>query len=308
MDIKDEITLLAEINKYSWYHRIQVSPTVYTKSTENIGTGCQKLWDFILRELNGLDFTGKRVLDIGCRDGLWSFEAEKLGAKEIVGIDNDLSLGAVEFLIPLFNSKVKMHELNLYDLTPERFGFFDIIIFPGVLYHLRYPFWGLKRITDCLGDKGVLFIESGMLSDEKLKDKDILFCPVEKSPYEPTSCTFFNEKGLTTTLRSLNCRMLYSKLLGSESPMEQSPSRGRSFRSLIKRWLEQTGYTVQRKGEGFSLMIDRQILVFEKDMRIWSAESSAFLDAYWNGNHRVHSCAEERSKVLEAFSRSRNSV
>jgi SAM-dependent methyltransferase len=297
MDITDEITLMDEINKYSWYHRIQVSPTVYTKSMENNVAGLQKLWDFILREINRIDFTGKRVLDIGCRDGLFSFEAEKLGAKEIVGIDNDLSLGAVEFLIPLFNSKVKMYELNLYDLTPEKFGLFDIIIFPGVLYHLRYPFGGLKRITDCLGDKGVLFIESAMLIDQEFKNREILYCPVEKSPYETTSCTFFNENGLTTTLRSFNCKKLYSKSLGSEPPIVAPPVR-RDLKALIKRFLEHRGYTVHRTGENFSFSIDRQVLVFEKNMPIQYSEHNAFLDAYWNSTHRVHSRrAEPRSQL-----------
>jgi len=288
MDIKDEIALWDEINKYSWYHRIQVSPTVYTKSTVNDAARYQELWDFILTEIKRMDFAGKRVLDIGCRDGLFSFEAEKLGAREIVGIDNDLSLGAVEFLIPLFKSKVRMYELNLYDLTPEKFGLFDIIIFPGVLYHLRYPFWGLKRITDCLADKGVLFIETATLLDEELKDKEILYCPVENSPYETTSCTFFNENGLTTTLRSFNCKMLYSKLLGYGSPRE-APTVRSGPKALIKRFLERRGYTVHRKREDCSFIIDRQVLVFEKDMRIQCSEHEAFLDAYWNSNHRFHS-------------------
>ncbi len=56
---------------------------------------------------------------------------------EVIGIDNDLSAGAVEVLLPYFKSKVQMHQFNLYDLTPETFGKFGIVIFPGVLYHLR---------------------------------------------------------------------------------------------------------------------------------------------------------------------------
>jgi tRNA (mo5U34)-methyltransferase len=97
-----------------------------------------------LKYVRSLDLRGKRVLDIGCRDGLFSFAAESMGAIDVIGIDNDLSRGATELLIPYFNSKVRMHQMNLYDLTPERFGTFDVVIFPGVLYHLRYPFWGLR--------------------------------------------------------------------------------------------------------------------------------------------------------------------
>ena len=108
----------------------------------------------VLNALKTLDLSGKRVLDVGCRDGLFSFAAEKAGALEVVGIDNDLSKGAVEFLIPFFDSKVEMYELNLYDLTVERFGKFDVIMLPGVLYHLRYPFWGLKILRDLINPNG----------------------------------------------------------------------------------------------------------------------------------------------------------
>lgn len=41
-----------------------------------------------------------------------------------------------------------MYELNLFDLKPETFGTFDLIILCGVLYHLRYLFWALKVLRD----------------------------------------------------------------------------------------------------------------------------------------------------------------
>jgi SAM-dependent methyltransferase len=155
-----------------------------------------------LEALRALDLRGKRVLDVGCRDGLCCFEAEKLGATEVLGIDNDLSPGAVEFLIPTLKSGVRMYELNVYDLTPQHFGTFDVVVFSGVLYHLRYPFWGLKRVKDVLRDGGVLILETATLVDDNRHA--LLYCPVGKeSPYEPTSCTFFNLKGLRDSLYSL---------------------------------------------------------------------------------------------------------
>ena len=41
-----------------------------------------------------------------------------------------------------------MYQKNLYDLKEEDYGKFDIIIFAGVLYHLRYPFQALKSIIN----------------------------------------------------------------------------------------------------------------------------------------------------------------
>jgi len=98
-------------------------------------------------------------LDIGCRDGLFSFKAESMVAGEVIGIDNDLSEPATQFLIPFFNSKIQMKQLNLYEILPDTFGLFDVVIFPGVLYHLRYPFWGLKVIRDITNIGAHLLIE-----------------------------------------------------------------------------------------------------------------------------------------------------
>lgn len=132
----DENQILQELEKHKFYHIIQLTENLSTSGNE-VAVPIQ---DVPLRALRTLDIKDKRVLDIGCRDGLFCFEAEKRGAKEVIGIDNDLSMGAIEFLIPFLNSQVKMYELNLLDLKPETFGMFDVILFPGVLYHLRYPF------------------------------------------------------------------------------------------------------------------------------------------------------------------------
>ena len=135
---KNEI--LEAIARYKFYHVIQLTDTITTPGWAD-AVPAQNL---CLKHLESLDLKGKHVLDIGCRDGLFSFKAECMGADEVVGIDNDLSEPATQFLIPFFNSKVQLRQLNLYDLQPDTFGLFDIVIFPGVLYHLRYPFLGLE--------------------------------------------------------------------------------------------------------------------------------------------------------------------
>jgi SAM-dependent methyltransferase len=210
----EEQRLIDKINQYVWYHRIRVQGEVYTTSV--VGR-LPEIWDFILANLREVDFQNKIVLDIGCRDGLFSLEAERRGAATVHGIDNDVSTGAVEFLIPFFKSKVKMEELNLYELDPSHIGKFDIIMFFGVLYHLRYPYWGLRKITDCLNMDGLLLLESGMLVDDGFtRELELLYCPVENSPYEKTSCTFFNKRGLVTTLQSLGLQLTKSQTLGDE--------------------------------------------------------------------------------------------
>ena len=204
--------IVSNIKKYNWYHEIKIKDGITTTAVDafevdgkyETHSSSKDHWNQknIFSVLDKIDFRNKKVLDIGCRDGLFSFYAEKKGASEVVGIDNDLSKGATEFLIPYFNSKVKMYKKNLYDLTEKDYGKFDIIIFVGVLYHLRYPFYSFKKIKDILTKDGKLVIETGILLDDN--KRAILYCPIEDdSEYEKTSCTFFNVKGLTDSLRSM---------------------------------------------------------------------------------------------------------
>jgi SAM-dependent methyltransferase len=266
------------VRQYRWYHKIQLTDDLATPPAH---PEFQPVWDLILSGLESVDFRGKRVLDIGCRDGCFSFLAERRGAREVIAFDNNLSLGAVEFLIPFFRSGVQMHALNLYDLTPERWGQFDIICFFGVLYHLRYPVWALKKIIDCLADGGLLLLESGMLVEERLSDYELLYCPVAKSPYEPTSCTFFNEKGLCTTLQCFGCQKLVSRRLCESGSVQPIGAGQRGWRA-IQRWLQQIVRPETSSRPPSSLAVDRQFFLFRKEP-LPATGPSAFLQRYWDG-------------------------
>lgn len=227
----NESEIRSAMSGYKFYHVIQLTDTIATPGyapyipTQNL---CMKY-------LKSLEIKGKRVLDIGCRDGLFSFAAELMGAAEVIGIDNDLSKAAIEFLIPLFNSKVQMHQMNLYNLKPDSFGLFDVVIFPGVLYHLRYPFWGLKVIRDVLKKGGHLIIETPIWEGQR--NNAMLFCPIGgDSPYEPTSCTFFNEKGLVDTLKSIGFKTVGIEYLKREDQPWLQNLKTR-FKTILKTYL-----------------------------------------------------------------------
>jgi len=208
----DKSALRTELSRYSFYHAIEVEPGLFTEPVIDFSY----IQEPILKIIDKLDLSGKRVLDIGCRDGLFSFAAEKKGAAEIVGIDNDLSKGAVEFLIPHLKSKVQMHQLSVYDIRPEKFGKFDMVCFPGVLYHLRYPIWALKQIRDVMKPGCILLLETAIYLGHT--EKPLIFCPIgEESPYEPTSVSFFNYKALVDTLFTLNISTHYVEYLKNES-------------------------------------------------------------------------------------------
>lgn len=251
-----------QIKRYGFYHVISLTNNIQTPGIKAY-VPFQRM---PLETLKTMDLRGKRVLDIGCRDGLFSFEAERLGALEVIGIDNNLSRGAVEFLIPYFKSNVKMYELNLLDMTSDRFGVFDVVIFTGVLYHLRYPFWSLKIIANILNEGGQMLLETAVLLGGNRHA--MLHCPTgSESPYEPSSCTFFNLKGLYDTLYSLGFQTERIEFLNSR---------------IRRQWLKITDYLCLHFIRKRKRAIDRATLVCKKQSSIISTG----LDAYWNRIHK----------------------
>ena len=113
------------------------------------------------------DLSGKRVLDIGYWNGCFSFEAERRGALEVVGIGPECSHATgAQNLAKLLDSKNVRFELGTaYDLNPDVIGKFDYVFFFGVFYHLRYPLLALDKIFRICHEK--LFIETEILQESE---------------------------------------------------------------------------------------------------------------------------------------------
>jgi 2-polyprenyl-3-methyl-5-hydroxy-6-metoxy-1,4-benzoquinol methylase len=108
---------------------------------------------------------GMRALDLGCSDGFFSFEMEKRGA-DVVAVDfvpEDYTGFSVARRI--LGSSVEYRMDNVYNLSPEVYGYFDIVLFMGVLYHLRNPLGGLDAIRSVINDEGQLFVGTMMIDD-----------------------------------------------------------------------------------------------------------------------------------------------
>jgi 2-polyprenyl-3-methyl-5-hydroxy-6-metoxy-1,4-benzoquinol methylase len=269
----DENEIRQKMAAYNnFYHVIRLTDSIETPGVLAHVPSQQN----VHRAIRSLDLRGRRVLDIGCRDGLYSFECEKLGAEEVIGIDNDVSPAAVEFLIPFFDSKVRMHELNLLDLRSQTFGTFDVVICAGVLYHLRYPFYGLKIIRDVLKDGGALVLETAIFADENRLA--LLYCPIgSENPYDRTCPTLFNLKGLTDTLLSLGFHVrevaLHSgSVLGVTINKDATAVPPHPLVSNTAKLSESVN------------TIDRVALV----ARPAAALRNPKLDRYWEGTHDLH--------------------
>jgi tRNA (mo5U34)-methyltransferase len=94
------------------------------------------------------DLAGKSVLDIGCNAGFYSLEMKRRGADRVLGIDfDDGYLAQARFAAEVEGADIEFRKLSVYDVAAlgEKF---DIVIFMGVLYHLRHPLLALDLIRE----------------------------------------------------------------------------------------------------------------------------------------------------------------
>ncbi len=103
------------------------------------------------------DMTGLSVLDIGCNGGFYSLEMKRRGAARVLGIDTDERyLKQARFAAEVTGLDVQFDRLPVWDVAAlgERF---DLVIFMGVLYHLRHPLLALDLIHEHVSKDLLLF-------------------------------------------------------------------------------------------------------------------------------------------------------
>jgi tRNA (mo5U34)-methyltransferase len=94
------------------------------------------------------DLSGRTVLDIGCNGGFYSIEMKRRNASRVVGIDHDdRYLAQARFAAETLGLDIEFRKLEVYDVAQlgERF---DVVLFMGVLYHLRHPLLALDLIHE----------------------------------------------------------------------------------------------------------------------------------------------------------------
>ncbi len=136
----DEAQQFIDSSKFYWHQRFELAPGVFTPGVNDINwlLGVSPLPESLV---------GKSVLDIGTTNGAMIFECERRGAERVVAVD---ILGPEHFglapLVEFLGSKAEFVQASVYELPDVLEGGFDLVIFWGVLYHLRHPLLGLDSV------------------------------------------------------------------------------------------------------------------------------------------------------------------
>jgi len=153
-----------------WWHSFEFPDGTVVEGVCNLAGLKNRIGQFPIPP----DLRGKRVLDIGTWDGWYAFEMERRGA-EVVAVDcwdNPLFRDAHA----RFDSRVEYRQMDVYDLTPGRIGRFDIVLFMGVLYHLKHPLLALERV--CALTTDLAAVESFILREQYRPGENVERRPV----------------------------------------------------------------------------------------------------------------------------------
>lgn len=140
--LRDSIQSLAP-----WFHNVHLPDGTQTAPGHFLGDFPAFKWRDLGVHLPQ-DLHGWSVLDIGCNAGFYSFELAKRGA-QVTGIDaDDHYLAQARWLAGELEmgDRVTFRKMQVYDLahTSETY---DLVLFMGVLYHLRYPMLGIDIVA-----------------------------------------------------------------------------------------------------------------------------------------------------------------
>jgi tRNA (mo5U34)-methyltransferase len=154
-----------------WFHNLHLPGNVQTAPGHFFGDFPKFKWEQFKKNIPA-DLEGWTALDIGCNAGFYSFELAKRGAS-VLGIDLDPHyLKQAKWAAKELNlsDKVSFKQMQVYDLAKLNRNF-DIVIFMGVFYHLRYPMLALDIVTQKV-KKMMVFQTLTMPGEEVLNVKD----------------------------------------------------------------------------------------------------------------------------------------
>lgn len=136
------------VKEFRWFHTMDLGDGVTTP-----GQKPAKRLKFQASRVFRMPIAGQSVLDVGCWDGFFSFEARRRGATRVVGADHHVwnhgwgKKGAFELARACLDPSVEVREVPIGEMTPESVGRFDVTLFLGAFHHMRDPLGTLTRLA-----------------------------------------------------------------------------------------------------------------------------------------------------------------
>jgi tRNA (mo5U34)-methyltransferase len=148
--IRDRLRELGE-----WFHNINLRG-VQTAPDHFLGDYPAIKWQQFAHAIPQ-NLTGRSVLDVGCNAGFYAIEMKRRGAARVLAVDSDERyLAQGRFAAEVADVEVEFRQMSVYQL-PSLHERFDVVLFMGVLYHLRHPLLALDILHEHVAKDLLIF-------------------------------------------------------------------------------------------------------------------------------------------------------
>jgi tRNA (mo5U34)-methyltransferase len=211
--------LKREVAAIQWWHTIDLGNGIVTPGVDPTPAR--------LRQIHfPQDLTDKTMLDIGAWDGFFSFEAERRGARRVLATDSFCWGGGgwgnkagFELARRALDSRVDDLKIDPLDLAPETVGTFDLVLFLGVLYHMRHPLLALERVASVTRGQLILQTQVDLLGVPRAA---MAFYEGSECNNDPTNWCGPNPAALFAMLRTVGFSKI--SIIDQSFSDEMSPS------------------------------------------------------------------------------------
>jgi tRNA (mo5U34)-methyltransferase len=216
---RDPQTLRAEVEQIKWWHPIDLGGGIVTPG---IDVTPARLAEIRMPE----DLSGRTVLDVGAWDGFFSFEAERRGARRVLATDSFCWDGGgwgtkkgFELARGALGSQVEDKWIEVLNLSPDTVGVFDVVLFLGVLYHMKHPLLALERVASVTRRQLIMQTQVDMLAVNR---PAMAFYPGNELGGDPTNWCGPNPAALQAMLETVGFRKveILSKSFPDDVPLE----------------------------------------------------------------------------------------
>lgn len=130
-----------------WFHNLHLPDGTCTAPDHPLGDFPRFKWLQIEPYLPE-DLSGWNALDVGCNSGFYSFELARRGAR-VVAMEHDphfLHQARWAADVLGMSDRIEFRQASVYGIASAMEAF-DLVLFMGVFYHLRYPLLALDMLA-----------------------------------------------------------------------------------------------------------------------------------------------------------------
>ena len=185
--LPDRESLIALVDSFPyWYQRIYLGQGVYTLPA-------LQLHNYVWQKIETMlpdGFKGASILDVGANAGYFCIQSKLNGAGQVVGIESeDNYLKQAEACRSVWQLDIAYRQTNIDQLQFHTMGQrFDVVIFTGILYHLKNPLGALEQMASLCND--AIIVETEVLSPKHRNVLHVRQGPFGRTVIQPSNAGF----------------------------------------------------------------------------------------------------------------------